>query len=482
MARLRADRIAPGLVCIHSVSLSSETGATQYRQLVCTHVTAPADPAHRSSSGVRSMVRAFIRDREPAVASAALAMHAELLGAATSQHAAAAGAADSTRLEHQRRCPVGRERTGSGWLVRRSCTAGTGRQAAREGDAADQPAGAHRCHGAEQHARDQGRTRGSSHRAPGHPMIAGLSGSLLSHEGVAGHARPAATDPEVAVPRRRLHAWIAAVLRTMGPASSARAVCDRVAVPLFSELGFRTILTRTDTGGVLRGVLHAGGLQAAVVLVTGWGREPGAAWRDAVRLGIGKGVRWCLCVNGPVVRVFDARRTYSRRFVQFDLEATIRHPDTFTLFWHLLHADAFSTATPRTTRPCGPDFRGAPCRSPCLTATWRARCARAPRFGVRACTWPPHPPARRGSVRRVAHGLVPHPVPAVRRGARAGARVASDIRAQLHDRVAEAPDRTRSPAQRGLGGASSDLTPGAQRLPRRNPPRRAVQRALVLSG
>ena len=177
-------------------------------------------------------------------------------------------------------------------------------------------------------------------------MIAGLSGSLLSHEGVAGHARPAATDPEVAVPRRRLHAWIAAVLRTMGPASSARAVCDRVAVPLFSELGFRTILTRTDTGGVLRGVLHAGGLQAAVVLVTGWGREPGAAWRDAVRLGIGKGVRWCLCVNGPVVRVFDARRTYSRRFVQFDLEATIRHPDTFTLFWHLLHADAFSTATP----------------------------------------------------------------------------------------------------------------------------------------
>ena len=90
VARLRADRIAPGLVCIHSVSLSSETGATQYRQLVCTHVTAPADPAHRSSSGVRSMVRAFIRDREPAVASAALAMHAELLGAATSQHAAAA--------------------------------------------------------------------------------------------------------------------------------------------------------------------------------------------------------------------------------------------------------------------------------------------------------------------------------------------------------------------------------------------------------
>ena len=152
------------------------------------------------------------------------------------------------------------------------------------------------------------------------------------------------------MPRRRLQTWIGAVLRTMGPASSARAVYDRVAVPLFSELGFRTILTRADTDAVLRGVLHAGGLQAAVVLVTAWGREPGAAWRDAVLLGIGKGVRWCLCVNGPVVRVFDSRRTYSRRFVQFDLEVTIGHPDSFKLFWHLLQATAFSTAVPRLDR------------------------------------------------------------------------------------------------------------------------------------
>ena len=178
-------------------------------------------------------------------------------------------------------------------------------------------------------------------------MIAGLSGSLLSHEGVADDAQFVGREDETAMPRRRLQAWITAVLRTMGPASGARAVYDRVAVPLFSELGFRTILTPADTDAVLRGVLHTGGLQAAVILVTAWGREPGAAWRDAVLLGIGKGVRWCLCVNGPVVRVFDSRRTYSRRFVQFDLEVTIGHPDSFKLFWHLLQATAFSTAIPR---------------------------------------------------------------------------------------------------------------------------------------
>ncbi len=119
--------------------------------------------------------------------------------------------------------------------------------AGRPGRCSRQLAGAPRCDGSEQRADDPSRTHRPSHRRPGHPMIAGLSGSLLSHEGVADHARLVATDDEVAMPRRRLQAWITAVLRTMGPASSARAVYDRVAVPLFSELGFRTILTRADT-------------------------------------------------------------------------------------------------------------------------------------------------------------------------------------------------------------------------------------------
>jgi hypothetical protein len=91
VASLQRDRIAPGLVCIHSVSLATESGATKYRQLVCTHVTTPGGPAPRSSSTVRSMVRTFIRDHEPAIASAALAAHAESLGSATASHAAAVG-------------------------------------------------------------------------------------------------------------------------------------------------------------------------------------------------------------------------------------------------------------------------------------------------------------------------------------------------------------------------------------------------------
>jgi superfamily II DNA or RNA helicase len=89
VARLPRNRIAPGLVCIHSVSLAAGTGATKYRQLVCTHVTAPGDPAPRSSSTVRRTVRTFIREHEPAIASAALAMHAGSLSSAAALHAAA---------------------------------------------------------------------------------------------------------------------------------------------------------------------------------------------------------------------------------------------------------------------------------------------------------------------------------------------------------------------------------------------------------
>jgi hypothetical protein len=177
-------------------------------------------------------------------------------------------------------------------------------------------------------------------------MIPGLSGSLLSHDALSGSSslHVPEHDARLAPVRRRLRAWHTAILREMGPASGARVVYDRVAVPLASELGFRIMPAGSERGDVLRAILHARDAPVAAVVVTGWGREPGRAWRDGVRLGIGSNLRWCLCMNGRVLRVLDARRTYSRRFVEFDLDATIQNAESFAVFWRLLSAAAFESA------------------------------------------------------------------------------------------------------------------------------------------
>ena len=182
-------------------------------------------------------------------------------------------------------------------------------------------------------------------------MIPGLSGSLLSHDAVGG-AIDATSQSSAADAHRRVRAWHAAVASELGPASSARAVYDRIAAPLGAALGFSVVPAHgpADAGGSLRAVLEARGSAVAGLLATAWGRDPAAAWREGVRHGIGTGVRWCFCVTGPVLRVFDARRTYSRRFAEFDLEIAIGEPASFTVLWRLLNADGFARPEPALDR------------------------------------------------------------------------------------------------------------------------------------
>lgn len=174
-------------------------------------------------------------------------------------------------------------------------------------------------------------------------MIAGLSGSLLSHDALAGMV-PAGVDERRASIRRRLREWHGVIAAELGPAASARTVFDRVAAPLAAMLGFRITRFGGDGTRLFNAVLEADGAPAAALLVTEWGSDPARAWRDGVRHGIGNTLRWCFCVTGPVLRVVDARRTYSRRFVEFDLETAILDAAGFAAFWALLSAAAFPRA------------------------------------------------------------------------------------------------------------------------------------------
>lgn len=181
-------------------------------------------------------------------------------------------------------------------------------------------------------------------------MIPGLRGSLLSQDALDGAFDHRDIGEAARTARRQLAAWHAAVRHEAGPAWPARVVFDRIAVPFCRILGYDVVPSGGDAGAC-RASLQRCGLPAAIMTAAAWGREPGTWWRQSVRGGIAAGVRWCWCFTGPALRIFDARRTHSRRFVEFDIDIVSDHPAAFAAVWGLL-ADAagLDTAVRRSDR------------------------------------------------------------------------------------------------------------------------------------
>jgi hypothetical protein len=174
-------------------------------------------------------------------------------------------------------------------------------------------------------------------------VITGMRGSLLSHDALA-------AGPDLQRDASSLRSAQARITMLRGewrceggPAWPARVVFDRIAAPFCRALGFDVLPSGGDIRSC-RGLLQQKGSPAAVVMSFPWGQEPAGAWRDSVRAGIGAGLRWCYCFTGPALRVFDAQRTHSKRFVEFDLAAL---DDTATLsvaLWVLSGPEAIDAA------------------------------------------------------------------------------------------------------------------------------------------
>ena len=171
-------------------------------------------------------------------------------------------------------------------------------------------------------------------------MIAGLSGSMLSHDALRAHGYTGSVGEAGLVTRRFLGGWHGVIARTAGPTWTARKVFDEVAGPFCEALGFHPVPTLTAQGHV-RAQLVLGGAPVAAAITCAWGHDLGAAWREGVRLGLGAGVRWCLCFNGPALRAVDATRTHSRRYFELDLARVATDSESFALVWRLLHASGF---------------------------------------------------------------------------------------------------------------------------------------------
>ena len=102
-------------------------------------------------------------------------------------------------------------------------------------------------------------------------------------------------------------------------------------MPLMRILGFRLSETSTIPSASLVAVLAAdsdGPEMPAhlALLVTVWDAPLDRAWRDAVTHGIAVGAAWAFCHNGRLIRLVDARRTYSRRYLEIDAAWRCRTP------------------------------------------------------------------------------------------------------------------------------------------------------------
>jgi hypothetical protein len=82
------------------------------------------------------------------------------------------------------------------------------------------------------------------------------------------------------------------------------------------------------------------GRTVAVLVVAGWGDDAAARWRESVHYGIAHDVRWCFHLAGPSLRIVDCARTYSRQYVELELDAAFDDERAFAVLWGLLRASA----------------------------------------------------------------------------------------------------------------------------------------------
>lgn len=181
-------------------------------------------------------------------------------------------------------------------------------------------------------------------------MIAGVRGRLITATFAETllHTLPGSAAPSGAA-IRAIERWSDGREAGVGPASSVRAICDAVVVPLLKILGF-DVAARVDTQAwsVLEAVLP---LRAAVpVMVVSWDESLDRAWRAAVLDGIRADARWCFCCNGTALRIVDAQRTWARRYVEFDLALLAHESAALALLWSVARAESLAAHPPLLER------------------------------------------------------------------------------------------------------------------------------------
>jgi hypothetical protein len=177
-------------------------------------------------------------------------------------------------------------------------------------------------------------------------MIPGVRGGLITTSFA--HDVLPSIPGAAAVPRAvslALASWSQRLETTLGAASSVRAITDVAVLPLFDVLGL-SIDRRVDADE--SSTLH--GSASLMACVFAWNDSLDRAWRPSVLQAVAGDARWCLCCNGRALRVIDARRTWSKEYLEFDCPALGREPAAQFVLWTLVRREALASDPPLLDR------------------------------------------------------------------------------------------------------------------------------------
>jgi hypothetical protein len=203
-------------------------------------------------------------------------------------------------------------------------------------------------------------------------VIAGFGGGLISHTYLEDEALPAIDRAGLALFERRFARWWDGVSRSLGPASSVRAIADVAVLPLLQLLGFERPAMSPFHAALIAPMPALG----SILFINPWAEPPAALWRLAIRSGLYEHHAWAIVCAGRSMRIIDCSRSWSRASIDFDFEQLVLSPKGVAALWTLARALAGTGAAlrqhveasdARASRVCGSLGDGVLAALPALT-------------------------------------------------------------------------------------------------------------------
>ena len=170
-------------------------------------------------------------------------------------------------------------------------------------------------------------------------MLPGISGTLIAPSFL---ERELVTELSAARDwnrsLRQMHQWWRRTERTLGPASSVRALADLAALPFLEARNYHVRHLEPHGGGFTGTLARPPADTLVAVRIAPWGSDPDREWRDTVRAGRTGNARWAFVFSGPTLRLVDAARTWSRRALDFDFARVLSDERSATALVALVEA------------------------------------------------------------------------------------------------------------------------------------------------